>query len=245
MTEISHPSTGKRVLITGAALRTGKAIATELAKRGYTLILHANRHFEELNTLKEQLPGKGHTTVKADLGVPDEVKILAKEAANCSGLVLNASCYRHNYKGGNFVFDAVLEQVNFLAQIELIKAFIAAQKGSDGSVVAFLDQEIASEESNPYLDSRRKLWSAMKEFAVQYGRNGLRFNAIAPGPMLPPPELGDTKMVKTLPTLPLGRSVNLQDAADTVAFLLECRSLTGALLFADCGQSLKYRKNTL
>jgi hypothetical protein len=63
--------------------------------------------------------------------------------------------------------------------------------------------------------------------------------------MLPPPELGDTKMVKTLPTLPLGRSVSLQDAASCTAFLLECRSLTGALLFADCGQSLVNRKNIL
>ncbi|MBO5991046.1 MAG: SDR family oxidoreductase [Lentisphaeria bacterium] len=234
-----------RVLVTGAALRTGRAIALELAARGYTLVLHANRHFEELESLIKQLPGSGHKAVKADLGVPDEVKLLAKEAADCSGLVLNASCYRHNYKGGNFVFDAVLEQVNSLAQIELIKAFISKEKSNGGAVVAFLDQAISSNESDPYLDSRRKLWSAMKEFAVKYGKDDLRFNAIAPGPMLPPPELGDTKMVKTLPTLPLGRSVTLQDAASCTAFLLECRSLTGALLFADCGQSLVNRKNTL
>ena len=235
----------KKVLITGAALRTGRAVALELASRGYTLILHANRHFEELGKLMPQLPGGGHSAVKADLGVPDEVSILAEEAAKCSGLVLNASCYRHNYKGGNTVFDAVLEQVNYLAQLELIRAFVSAKKENGGAVVAFLDQEISSSESNPYLDSRRKLWSAMKEFAVQYGKEGLRFNAIAPGPMLPPPELGDTKMVKTLPTLPLGRSVSLQDAANCTALLLECRSLTGALLFADCGQSLVNRKNIL
>lgn len=235
----------KKVLITGAALRTGRAIALELASRGYALILHANRHFEELEKLMPQLPGGGHSAVKADLGVPDEVSILAEEAAKCSGLVLNASCYRHNYKGGNTVFDAVLEQVNYLAQLELIRAFVSAKKENGGAVVAFLDQEISSSESNPYLDSRRKLWSAMKEFAVQYGKEGLRFNAIAPGPMLPPPELGDTKMVKTLPTLPLGRSVSLQDAANCTALLLECRSLTGALLFADCGQSLVNRKNIL
>ncbi len=235
----------KRVLVTGAALRTGRAIATELAARGYTLVLHANRHIDEAVRLAEELPGSGHTAVRADLGVPDEVKTLAESAAQCSGLILNASCYRHNYKGGNLLFDAVLEQVNFLAQMELIKAFISGRKGSEGAVVAFLDQEIASTESNPYLDSRRRLWQSMKEFAVQYGKDDLRFNAIAPGPMLPPPELGDTGMVKTLPTLPLGRSVSLQDAACCAAFLLECRSLTGALLFADCGQSLVNRKNTL
>jgi NAD(P)-dependent dehydrogenase (short-subunit alcohol dehydrogenase family) len=235
----------KRVLVTGAALRTGKAVASELAARGCTLVLHANRHIDEAVKLAEELPGSGHTAVQADLGVPDEVKILSREAEKCSGLILNASCYRHNYKGGNFVFDAVLEQVNYLAQVGLINAFVSKEKKNGGAVVAFLDQAISSGESDPYLDSRRKLWSAMKEFAVKYGKDDLRFNAIAPGPMLPPPELGDTKMVKTLPTLPLGRSVSLQDAASCTAFLLECRSLTGALLFADCGQSLVNRKNIL
>lgn len=235
----------QKILITGAALRTGRAIANELASRGYTLILHANRHIDEAVGLAAALPGSGHTAVRADLGVPDEVKILAREAAKCSGLILNASCYRHNYKGGNLLFDAVLEQVNFLAQMELIKAFVSGRNSCGGAVVAFLDQEISSAESNPYLDSRRKLWQSMKELAVQYGKDDVRFNAIAPGPMLPPPELGDTGMVKTLPTLPLKRSVSLQDAAACAAFLLECRSLTGALLFADCGQSLVNRKNIL
>ena len=235
----------KRVLVTGAALRTGKAVASELAARGYTLVLHANRHIDEAVKLAEELPGSGHTAVQADLGVPDEVKILSREAKKCSGLILNASCYRHNYKGGNPLFDAVLEQVNYLAQMELINAFLSGRNDSGKAVVAFLDQAVASPESDPYLDSRRKLWQHMKELAVKYGKDDVRFNAIAPGPMLPPPELGDTGMVKTLPTLPLGRGVSLQDAANCAVFLLECRSLTGALLFADCGQSLANRKNTL
>ena len=235
----------KRVLVTGAALRTGRAVASELAARGYTLVLHANRHIDEAVKLAEELPGSGHTAVQADLGVPDEVKILSLEAEKCSGLILNASCYRHNYKGGNLLFDAVLEQVNYLAQMELINAFLSGRNDSGKAVVAFLDQAVASPGSDPYLDSRRKLWQHMEELAVKYGRDDVRFNAIAPGPMLPPPELGDTGMVKTLPTLPLGRSVSLQDAANCAVFLLECRSLTGALLFADCGQSLANRKNTL
>jgi enoyl-[acyl-carrier-protein] reductase (NADH) len=85
----------------------------------------------------------------------------------------------------------------------------------------------------------------MKKYAIKYGKDDLRFNAIAPGPMLPPPELGDTKMVKTLPTLPLRRSVALEDAAKAVELLLSAQSLTGSLLFVDCGQSLVNRTEIL
>ena len=235
----------RTVLVTGAALRTGRAIAAHLAERGARVILHANRHTAEAQELCGVLPGEGHSVISGDLSTPDGVENICRHASGCDGIVLNASLYRHTYSGGDAVFDEQLFAVNCMAQVRIIDSFASAPHPEGGAVVAMLDQAISSEEVNPYLESRRALWRKMKEFALLYGKDDLRFNAVLPGPMLPPPELGDTGMVRTLPTLPLGRSVDLEDAAMCVEFLLSCRSITGTILFADCGQSVAKRKNVL
>ena len=235
----------KRVLVTGAALRTGRAIAMRLAEQGVKVIVHADRHFAEAQALCGVLPGDGHIAISGNLAAENDVENICRYASECDGIVLNASLYRHNYTGGDAEFDKKLDTVNNLAQVRIIEAFINSSHPDGGAVVAMLDQEISSDKDNPYLDSRRALWRKMKEFAAVHGEKNLRFNAVLPGPMLPPPELGDSKMVKTLPTLPLKRSVALEDAAACVEFLLSCNSLTGTVLFADCGQSLVNRKNKL
>lgn len=235
----------QKILITGAALRTGRAIAIHLAQRGAKLVLHANSHYQEALALCASLDGDGHTCCSGNLADDSDVDKLCSIARECDGIVLNASCYRYNYQGGDAAFDRLLEQVNYVSSVRILESFISGNQNCGGAAVAMLDQEISSNADNPYLASRRALWRKMKDFAARYGKNDLRFNAVAPGPMLPPPELGDTKLVKTLPTLPLGRSVSLEDAAQCVEFLLSNRSLTGALLFADCGQSLKNRTEIL
>jgi NAD(P)-dependent dehydrogenase (short-subunit alcohol dehydrogenase family) len=235
----------ERVLVTGAALRTGRAIVRHLAEKGSQIIVHANMHIAEAEELCGRLPGCGHIAVSGDLSVPSDVDEICRYAAECDGIVLNASLYRHNYNGGDAEFDKKLDAVNYLAQMRIIESFVQAVHPDGGAVVAMLDQAISSDDDNPYLASRRMLWQSMKEFAIRYGEKDLRFNAVLPGPMLPPPELGDTGMVRTLPTLPLKRSVSLDDVADCVEFLLSCRSLTGTVLFADCGQSAVNRKNKL
>lgn len=234
-----------RILVTGAALRTGRAIAVRLAEKGAKIIVHANKHINEAEELCGKLPGDGHIAISGDLSVSSHVDKICRYAAECDGIVLNASLYRHNYNGGDAEFDRQLEEVNHLAQMRIIESFVKAEHLDGGAVVAMLDQAVSSDEDNPYLASRRKLWQDMKELAVRYGEKDLRFNAVLPGPMLSPPELGDTGMVKTLPTLPLKRSVSLDDVANCVEFLLSCRSLTGTVLFADCGQSVVNRNNKL
>ena len=76
------------------------------------------------------------------------------------------------------------------------------------------------------------------KLAKEYGTLNLRFNAVCPGPMLPPAELPESKMEKTIATLPLQRRVEPEDLAKAVIFLLECDSITGAVLPVDCGQHL-------
>ena len=72
----------------------------------------------------------------------------------------------------------------------------------------------------------------------RWGEKNMRINLLAPGPMLPPAWAPDSKMVKTIPTLPLKRPVALSDFTSAVMMLCTNDSITGALLPVDCGQHL-------
>lgn len=130
-------------------------------------------------------------------------------------------------------------EVNFWSPLALMRAF-AAQQLREGAVVNLLDQEVVhgSARGGAYALSRRALADATLEFARELGPRNLRFNAVAPGPVLPPAWLPGGKMEKTLPTLPLRRKVGLADLAEAVLFLCRNDSITGEILCVDCGQHL-------
>ena len=129
-------------------------------------------------------------------------------------------------------------EVNFWAPLELMRSF-AKQDIRDGVIINFVDQEVLKTPRNGiYSLSRRMLADATLELAAELGPLNIRVNAVAPGPVIPPPEFAANGMKKTLPTLPLRRKVELDDLTNAVLFLAENKSITGAILPVDCGQHL-------
>ena len=117
----------------------------------------------------------------------------------------------------------------------------AAQELAEGAVVNFLDQAVlnpAPAEDADYLASRRKLARSTVDFAREFAAKNLRFNAVAPGPVLPPVGLENSKMEKTLRSIPLKRPVALDDLVSAVLFLAGNDSITGAILPVDCGAGI-------
>ena len=226
-------------MVTGGNRRIGAEIVRYLSSRGAELVVHSRTDSAEARELLRQLPGTGHRLVVADLRDDAALADLCDAACDCQGMVLNASLYRHGYNGGDPAFDAELAKVNHLAPLELLRRW--SKERAAQSAVAVLDQAIlgAAPPFDPYLASRRALWLDMLALARSIGR--IRFNAVAPGPMLPPAELPDSRMERTVETLPLRRRVEPADLAGSIAWLLSCESLTGTLLPVDCGQSLARR----
>jgi NAD(P)-dependent dehydrogenase (short-subunit alcohol dehydrogenase family) len=74
---------------------------------------------------------------------------------------------------------------------------------------------------------------AALEFAPRW-----RVNAVAPGPVLPPPGLGQDYLKDHAGRLPLERRPAVADIAGAVLHLLESTAVTGQILFVDGGQHL-------
>ena len=228
---------GRHAVVTGGAVRVGAALVRALAEAGARVTVHCRTSRREAEELVSELPGAGHRVVCADFssGEAGAAELWAQLDAPVDILVDNASCYRLP-AGEEGLYDAV----NYRAPLELMRRF-AAQEISCGAVVNVLDQAVLSaapNEDGKYLDSRRKLAAATREFARRFGAKNLRFNAVAPGPVLPPRGLENSKMEKTLKRVPLGRPVAVADLVEAVLFLIRNDSVTGAILPVDGGMSL-------
>ena len=229
----------KNILVTGSAKRVGAEIVRQLAEKGSHVIIHCNTSLPEAEALLASLPGSGHKIIQADLSLPGAAQKLFDDSPALDGIINNASLYRHCG-----IYDEKtakeLWEINYTSPMELMKRFINSPPPAGGCVINVLDQEILADRphTGAYLESRIALKDATLRFAKEYGKINLRFNAVCPGPMLPPAELPESKMEKTIATLPLLRRVEPADLARSVIFLLECDSITGAILPVDCGQHL-------
>ena len=216
----------KRVLVTGGALRIGRAVCTAFAEAGAQVVIHCNNSLEQANELLNTLPGSGHQLVQCDLNSPEG---LLAQCGQIDILINNASVYR--------LPDGQEDQymkINYAAPFSLMKQF-AAQGLDEGCIINFLD---ANENgTDAYSQSKQCLYDLTMEVALKYAPK-IRVNAIAPGPVLPPVNLKGPGMQEILKNVPMGKQVPLRNITNACKFLVENDSLTGQIIYVDGGQHL-------
>jgi len=222
----------KRVLVTGGAVRIGRAVCEAFAEAGTQVVIHCNKSLEQAQELLSTLPGSGHQVVQCDLNSPAETANLVDRCGQIDILINNASVY---YLDKDDSKAKEQMQVNFSAPVSLMKQF-AAQDLENGCIINFLDAK-ETESIDSYSKSKRALRDATLAAALEYAPK-IRVNAIAPGPVLPPVGHKGPGMQKVLKKVPLGKQVPLKDITDTCLFLIQNESLTGQIIYVDGGQHL-------
>ena len=233
---------GRRVLITGAAQRLGAVIARTFAECGAAVVVHCFRSINDAEKLAASLPPcpapLRHEVAVCDLSDLVSVRRMAETVGPVDYLVDNAAMWIRS-DAQQAELDRQ-ETVNHLAPCGLIRLFAALRPdGREFSAVNILDAATlsGSAPATPYEGSkialRRDTLALARELAPH-----VRVNAVAPGPVFPPRELGSAGMKHTPATLPLKRPVDPLDVARAVVFLASALSITGTVLPVDCGQSL-------
>lgn len=228
---------GKCVLITGSAKRCGAELAKSFASDGAEVIIHCNRSTKEAKELLATLPGNGHRIIAADFSSPAGVAELISQLGRVDIVINNASLFFRPGSPEDLAGAELYHQVNFLAPKQILEAW-AKQDLPEGCAVNILDQAVLNPGTGGYWQSRYDLMHLGNSLARTLGERNLRINAVAPGPLLPPYWKPDSKMEKTLPTLPLHRPVAVADFVNAVKLLCTSDSITGAILPVDCGQHL-------
>lgn len=233
---------GKTALVTGGAVRIGRAVSEALAARGCHIAIHCNRSVPQARALAARLRRLGVRafTVKGDFQTPEGCLRVVDQTLRSAGrldiLINNAGVFRKQSLLSASEADIRHEfEINLLAPLWLIRAFASCAR--KGKVLNLLDCRITSNDPGmlPYLLSKKGLADLTKLAALELAPS-ITVNGVAPGPVLGPAARAAVR--EKAGRLPLGRKPAVKDLVRAVIFLLECDSITGQVLFVDSGQHL-------
>ena len=235
---------GQTALVTGGAVRIGRAICEALAAAGVNVIVHYRHSSVEAEQLRAELEQRGVKawTLAADLTSEAACRDLVERAAASAGrldiLINNAAVFHKDNLLATTEAKLFAEfWPNLFAPLLLMRA--VAEKSSGGKIINLLDRRIAGFDTEcvPYVLAKKALAEltqlAAKELAPRFTVNG-----VAPGAVLPPPGKGGDYLRDLAGPVPLQKQVTPADVAAAVLALLQSDAITGQLLFVDGGQHL-------
>ena len=221
---------GKRALVTGGAVRIGRAISDALVAEGAEVIVH-------FQTSEKEAQAFWPNVIQTDLNDPAQCETLIARAAEEFGpidILINNAAVFHQTKLVDASHELTLKelQINLLAPLALTRGF--ARQGTPGKIINLLDRRITEHDTTcvPYMLSKKALEELTQLAAIDLAPS-ITVNAVAPGAVLPPPETQEAAG-----TIPLKKRPALQEIAEAVLYLLKADSVTGQTLFVDGGQNL-------
>jgi NAD(P)-dependent dehydrogenase (short-subunit alcohol dehydrogenase family) len=237
----------RSALITGAAKRIGRAVALDLAERGWTVAVHYNTSEAEATAVCEQILESGGRAqpVRADLAVEAECTALLDRASNAVGpiscLINNASIFEKDSPATatKESWDAHM-QINLRAPFVLVQRFAdQLPEGAAGNVINIIDQRVwnLTGSFTSYTVSKAALWTLTRTLALALAPN-IRVNAVGPGPTLPSLRQSEEQFRRQWQAVPLARKVDPGEICEAVRFILDAPSMTGQMIALDGGQHL-------
>jgi len=237
----------KVALITGGA-RIGQVVANALATRGCNLALtyRGSRDAAEATAAAARAKGVQAAVLQADATDQNQITAAVKATIESLGrldiLINMASVYKETPNPTEADWTLAL---NANARSVFLFSTIAApflRKSGAGRVVNFADWLPVSGRPHyrgytPYYASKAAVVGLTESLAIELAPEVL-VNAIAPGPILAPPDLTPEESAKVMEATPLGRWGGAEEIAKTVIFLIETDFVTGECIRVDGGRHL-------
>ena len=234
-------------VVTGGAVRVGRAISLALARQGAHVYIHYNRSAHPAEALRDEILAEGGVAEvgSADLSDPGQAHGLIHMAQETLGpvtvLVNSASGFPTDTladitpDGWRSTMDLTLGSPLFLTQ-----AF-AARLGADldGAIVNITDVKTTRPYRShlSYVLAKGGIDTLTRATALALAPR-IRVNAVALGVVLPPPGEGEEYVKALAAELPLQRVGGPEVVADTVVFLAKNDFITGEIIHLDGGAGL-------
>jgi NAD(P)-dependent dehydrogenase (short-subunit alcohol dehydrogenase family) len=233
-------------LVTGAALRIGKAVALELASQGFAIGLHYHQSEVLASATAEAVRELGVPVelLPADLSRPEEVDdLFARVAAlpNPLRVLVNSAAVMPRGDLRDMAVDDWDATLNLNLRAPWLCARAAARLMADsgGLVVNITDSGAGKVWTGfpAYILSKSALETLTRLLARALAPT-VRVNGVAPGLILPADDLPPEQWQKLVDRLPLQASGQPEDVARAVTFFLHNPYVTGQIIAVDGGYNL-------
>jgi NAD(P)-dependent dehydrogenase (short-subunit alcohol dehydrogenase family) len=235
----------KTVIVTGASQGIGAGIARAFLDRGYRVVANS-RHI----TTSTAFHGQSSldmclALVDGDIGDPQTATKIVETALGRFGsidaLVNNAGIFITkrftDYTADDFrsLVSTNLEGFLYLTQLA-VKQMLAQKTG--GSIVtitaALARNPIRGVTAAVPMITKGGLETITQHLAMEYAKDGIRVNAVAPGVVYTPMHRdAPNEVLESLS--PMGRPSTVKDVTDAVMYLTDAGTVTGEILYVDGG----------
>ncbi|XP_004474795.2 2,4-dienoyl-CoA reductase [(3E)-enoyl-CoA-producing], mitochondrial [Dasypus novemcinctus] len=245
---------GKVAFITGGGTGLGKGMTTVLSSLGAQCVI-ASRKIDVLKATAEQISSETGNKVHAiqcDVRNPDMVQNTVSELIKIAGypdIVINNAAgnfisptERLSPNAWKTIIDIVLNGTAFVT-LEIGKQLIKAQKGAAFLAITTIYAETGSGFVVPSASAKAGVETLNKSLAAEWGKYGMRFNVIQPGPIktkgafsrLDPTGEFQKEMIERIPC---GRLGTVEELANLAAFLCSDYAswINGAVIKFDGGE---------
>jgi NAD(P)-dependent dehydrogenase (short-subunit alcohol dehydrogenase family) len=227
--------------VTGASQGIGAAIVKEFVQRGYNVVATSRKMTESA----EVAASDQVALVDGDIGRPATAAKIVETALarfrSIDALVNNAGSFFTrpftDYTAEDFksLISTNVEGFLYVTQLS-IKQMLAQKTG--GSIVtitaALARNPIRGVTAAVPMITKGGLETVTQHLAMEYAKEGIRVNAVAPG-VVDTPLHRDTPRDVMESLSPMGRPSTVQEIADAVLYLTEASTITGDILYVDGG----------
>lgn len=242
---------GKVALVTGAGSGLGRQFAQTLAGAGASVVLAARRR-EKLEETAALIRDQGGSAICLELDVTDSLSVtncireMASEVGAPDILVNNAGIGKQGFltditeEDWDAVIDTNLKGVFLVAQAVAKSMMVAEKTGSIINIASILGLRVSKALAS-YIAAKSAVVQLTKAMAIEWARNGIRVNAIAPGYFITEINeqqfadgAGDAFLQKRVP---MGRVGELQEISGPLLLLASDAGsyMTGSILTVDGG----------
>jgi NAD(P)-dependent dehydrogenase (short-subunit alcohol dehydrogenase family) len=231
----------KTAIVTGASQGIGAGIVKAFVERGFNVVANSRK----VTQSTEISASASVALIDGDIGKPATAARVIETALSRFGsidaLVNNAGIFFTKpfteYTAEDFksLVSTNLEGFLYVTQLA-IKQMLAQKNG--GSIVtitaALARNPIRGVPAAVPMITKGGLETITQHLAMEYAKEGIRVNAVAPGAVYTPMHKETPKdMMESLS--PMGRPSTVKDIADAVMYLIDAETVTGDILYVDGG----------
>jgi len=231
----------KTAIVTGASQGIGAGLVNAFLERGYRVVANS-RKITKSSAFRE---AENLALVDGDISDPATAAKIAETAVsrfgtidavvNNAGIFLSKSFLDYSIEDFRSLAATNLEGFIYLTQ-RAIRQMLLQKRG--GSVTAIsssmVENPIAGVPSSIPMITKGGLEAVTRCLAIEYAKDGIRVNAVAPGVVETPMHENEPQdVLKSLS--PMGRISSIGDIVEAVLYVTEAANVTGEILHVDGG----------